>query len=322
MKAITLCTMLAAAFMMQSALGVDAPISALGAAGTLSGTFENSQGGGEHPQVVLIIPGSGPTDRDGNSPLGIAAAPYRLLAEALANSGISSVRIDKRGMFGSAATGLDANEVTIDAYASDVHAWIKKLLNRTGNRCVWVLGHSEGALVAEVAARNGDGICGLILVSGAGRNAADLLTSQLKENAANAPILSQALTAIDALRAGHRVDVSSFPAPLQHLFNPAVQDYEINWFSFDPVNELKVFRGPVLVIQGTHDLQTSVPDAEKLSSARPGITLKTIDGMNHVWKIPAGGRAANLASYRDSSLPLAPGLAKAVTDFIKVHGTH
>ncbi len=63
--------------------------------------------------IILIIAGSGPTDRNGNSPLGVNAAPYRLLAEGLAAEGIGSVRIDKRGLFGSLTAVRDANAVTI-----------------------------------------------------------------------------------------------------------------------------------------------------------------------------------------------------------------
>ena len=69
------------------------------AAGDLHGTLLSR---GKKAPVVLIVPGSGPTDRDGNNPLGVQAQPYKLLAEALFEDGIATVRIDKRGMFGSA----------------------------------------------------------------------------------------------------------------------------------------------------------------------------------------------------------------------------
>src|SRR5579872_958445 len=59
--------------------------------------------------MALIIPGSGPTDRDGNSPLGVKGSTYRLLAEGLAAHGIGTVRIDKRGMFASTAAVADGN---------------------------------------------------------------------------------------------------------------------------------------------------------------------------------------------------------------------
>ncbi|MFC5743726.1 alpha/beta hydrolase [Dyella tabacisoli] len=315
-----LCITLAAALMTQSVMSAEKNISTHVASGTLGGTLLTTDSDHGHSPLVLIIPGSGPTDRDGNNRLGVTGAPYRMLAAALAQHGISSLRIDKRGLFGSANQGLDPNDATIDAYADDIHAWVKEIRATTAHTCVWVLGHSEGGLVAGVAARKPDGICGLILVSAAGQNGADVIKRQLQSNPANAPLLPRAFSAIESLRAGHRVDVSSFPAPLQSLFNPAVQNYLINWFSFDPAQELKGFAGPIIVIQGTDDLQINLDDATRLASARPGIALKTIHGMNHVLKLPAAGVAANLASYADPSMPLAPELAPAIADFILKHG--
>src|SRR5207302_1087272 len=122
--------------LMTAAALASIPLSALGPNGPLAGTYLDA---GRSAPVVLIIPGSGPTDRDGNNPLGVTAAPYRLLAEALAGKGVSSVRIDKRGMFGSKAAVPDPNNVTITDYAADVHQWIAAIRKRTGAHCVWVL---------------------------------------------------------------------------------------------------------------------------------------------------------------------------------------
>src|SRR6476620_4570229 len=121
------------------------PMTVPGPKGGIAGTFVDA---GRGSPVVLIIPGSGPTDRDGNNPMGVTAAPYRLLAEALATKGVSSLRADKRGMFASKAAIADANAVTIADYAADAHNWIGMLRERTGANCVWLLGHSEGGLVA------------------------------------------------------------------------------------------------------------------------------------------------------------------------------
>ena len=115
------------------------PLTAPGPQGPLAGTFENA---GQGSPIVLMIPGSGPTDRDGNSPLGLTAGSLRLLAEALAADGVSSVRVDKRGMFGSKAAVADPNKVTIGDYAADVHSWVKSIRDKTHAKCVWVLGHS------------------------------------------------------------------------------------------------------------------------------------------------------------------------------------
>lgn len=118
---------------------------------------------------MLINPGSGPTDRDGNNPLVSKAAPYRLLAEELATKGVSTVRIDKRGMFASAGAIPDAAAVTFGDYAHDVRAWVEAARHQTGAKCVWLLGHSEGGLVALEAAQRHEVICGLVLVATTGR---------------------------------------------------------------------------------------------------------------------------------------------------------
>jgi pimeloyl-ACP methyl ester carboxylesterase len=151
------------------------PIEASGPKGPLAGTLLRTPG--TQGPVALIIPGSGPTDRDGNNPLGVRAASYRLLAEGLFHQGVNTVRIDKRGMFGSAAAVVDPNAVTIADYVADTDAWVQAIRATTGAPCVWLIGHSEGGLVALATAKEVKNLCGLVLVSAAGRPMGDVLKS-------------------------------------------------------------------------------------------------------------------------------------------------
>jgi uncharacterized protein len=282
------------------------------AAGELHGTLISPH---ENAPVVLIVPGSGPTDRDGNNPLGIQAQPYKLLAEALFAENIATVRVDKRGMFGSAAAG-DPNAVTIDKYAEDYRAWIDTIRAETGRKCVFLLGHSEGALMVSAAAEGRADVCGIILVSGIGRKLGDVLREQLRANPANAPILDQALAAIAELEAGRHVDVATMHPALMQLFAPEVQDFLISEMAADPVDVLRRSKKRTLIVQGSNDIQVSVADARLLDKA-PQTRLEIIDGMNHVLKEAPADRAANLTTYANPDLPLAEGLARTIRRFVK-----
>jgi uncharacterized protein len=294
---------------------VEAYLDAPGPQGPLKGTML----GPSDPKgaVILIIPGSGPTDRDGNSPLGIKASTYKLLAEGLAEKGIATVRIDKRGLFGSAGAVPDANAVSMDDYAADVRAWVDVIRKKTGAPCVWLLGHSEGGLVALASSRSSADVCGLILAATPGRPLGAVLREQLKANPANAPILSEALAAIDGLEAGRRVDVSGMNPALLPLFNPAVQGFLISVFAVDPARLIGEWKKPVLILQGERDIQTGVSDAELLKKAAPSAKLVLLPDVNHVLKtVTSPSRGANLAAYADPSLPLASAVITEIVDFI------
>jgi pimeloyl-ACP methyl ester carboxylesterase len=273
--------------------------------------------------TVLIVPGSGPTDRDGNNPLGVKASTYRLLAEGLAAQGVATLRIDKRGMYASAGAVKDPNAVTIADYVADVNAWVATLRKDTGAPCVWVLGHSEGGLVAlATAAKKGPGICGLVLASAPGRPMGEVLRGQLKANPANAPLLAQALPALDALEKGQHVDTQALPAPLQGLFRSNVQGYLIDAFSYDPAKLIAGLPLPVLVLQGQRDLQIGEADARLLAQADPKAELVLLPDVNHPLKsVTSDDPRVNMAAYADPSLPLAPGVVDAITGFLARHPT-
>ncbi len=289
-------------------------IAAVGPTGELRGTYLAPR---EGQPMVLIIPGSGPTDRDGNSPLGVRAASLRLLAEALATRGIGSVRIDKRGMFGSVGAAADPNAVTIGAYAEDVAAWVDAARQRSGARCIWLLGHSEGGLVALVAGQSNPAICGVITVSAPGRPLAIVLREQLTAQLAGTPLLEPAFAAIARLEVGERVDPANIPAPLMGLFAPSVQGFLIDFMARNPAHLAASLTVPMLIVQGDADIQTGVADAQALAGGNPRAQLAILLGVNHVLKsASANDRAANVASYANPDLPLAPNVAAVIDEFL------
>ena len=297
---------------------VESEISAPGPDGPLQGLMLSP--GKDGAPVVLIVPGSGPTDRDGNSLHGLDTDTYKLLAQGLAAHGIASVRIDKRGMFSSHAAIPNANNVTIADYASDVHAWAAAIREKAGAKCVWVLGHSEGGLVAMVAARdNPPDICGLVLVAAPGRKFGELIKDQLRSNPANAPFLDEALRDIDTLAAGKRVEVSEAKTrpEVYMIFQPAVQGFLIDLMSYDPPHVLAACKERVLILQGERDFQVGADDARRLAAADPAAKLMLLPDINHVLKtVTSDDKQANLKTYFDPKLPLAPGIVDDIADFI------
>jgi pimeloyl-ACP methyl ester carboxylesterase len=295
---------------------VRADIDAPGPAGPLRGTLLSPAA--HDVPVVLIVPGSGPTDRNGNGPNGLRASTYRLLADGLLNRGIASVRIDKRGMYGSASAIPDADDVTLDDYAADVHSWVATIRKRTGASCVWVLGHSEGGLVALVAAQHAANICGLILVSTAGRPLGQVLREQLQSNPANASILDNAMSVLEALKAGQTVDATKIDPALMPLFRPQVQRFLMSELAVDPASLLAGYTKPVLIVQGLLDLQVAPQNAQLLKHANPHAELVLVAGANHVLKaVRTRDRKDNLAAYSDPDRPLADHVVEVISTFVQ-----
>ena len=269
--------------------------------------------GGPTRASALIIAGSGPTDRDGNSPLGVSASSYRLLAEGLAEQGIATVRTDKRGVGESAAALTAEADLRFTHYSDDARAWAAETARLTGQPCAWLIGHSEGALVALVAVAGGDeAVCGLVLLAGPGRPIGAVLREQLAN--APEPLRSQAGAILTELEAGR--PVTDVPPQLAALFRPSVQPYLISWLPLDPAALVAAWDGPVMIGQGTTDIQVGLTDANAMAAARPDARLAIWEGVNHLLKIAPADRAANMATYRDPTLPLAPGVVDDVAGFI------
>lgn len=289
-----------------SALSVETPT------GTLHGTWLQPTRG--TAAAAVILPGSGPTDRDGNSAqFGIQAATYRLLAEDLARDGIATARIDKRGIGESAPGATAEQDLRFGHMVDDALAWAQRAAQETGQPCAWLIGHSEGALVALAAANQAPRrVCGLVLLSGAGRPAGDVLREQLAS--LPEPLKTEAYDTISELEAGRTV--ANPPASLAALFRPSVQPYLISWLALDPAELIAQWPGPVMIGQGETDIQTTLVDARRMAHAQSHARLILWPGVNHVLKVAPADRQANIATYMDPDLPLAPGVAEAVGEFI------
>jgi len=99
-------------------------------------------------------------------------------------------------------------------------------------------------------------------------------------------------------------------------FRLSIQPFIISWIKYDPQIEISKLKIPVLILQGTSDLQVTVEDAKRLSTANPKASLVLIENMNHVFRIVGNDIQANTKSYSDPSLPISDQLVKSITDFI------
>jgi len=255
--------------------------------------------------VVLIIAGSGPTDRNGNSPM-LALNIYLKLANALAARGIASVRYDKRFVAASRAAASAEADLRFDTYVDDAVAWIAKLRGDARFSRVVVAGHSEGSLIGAVAEQRAP-LDAFVSIAGAGFPAPEVLSTQLAAQLRENPaLLGQARTILTALTEGRTVPAADVPASLMALFRPSVQPYLISWFQYDPRVEIAKVKAPVVIVQGSHDLQVAVEDGRALARACPSADFVLIENMTHVLTDDPGTTLAQQLSgaYADAERPL------------------
>jgi pimeloyl-ACP methyl ester carboxylesterase len=288
-------------------------VAVAGLSGTLLKPKFSKAEGNEHPPVMLLIGGSGPTDRNGN-PGGTGPGELRQLAEQLAEIGIASLRYDKRGVGRSPAPGLREEDLVLNAYVDDAVAWLDWLQQRSDLGKRIVAGHSEGGLIAMLAAKRSP-VASIILLATPGRKVADVMRDQLQRIGMDPPLQAAALTVLASLERGEKVP-SVNPA-LQALFRPSVQPYLISELSIDPAKELKNLALPVMIVSGGHDLQVSSADAALLSAERPDATRLDVPGMNHVLKMAPADRAGQQDAYSNPNLALAEGLVDAIANFVR-----
>jgi pimeloyl-ACP methyl ester carboxylesterase len=290
---------------------VGEPVELRVSGGTLAGIIDLPPGPGPWP-VVLLHPGSGPTDKDGNNPL-MRNDSLKMLGRGLAAKGVAVLRVDKLGIGGSAKVPLKEEDLRLERYAADVTAWVALLRKDPRFTKVAIVGHSEGALIGLLAAADAKPDA-FVSLCGPGRPLADVIREQLKARLPK-ELAASAEKVIAELEAGRTV--KDPPAALNALFRPSVQPYLISMFSHDPAKLAAAYPGPLLAVTGTTDIQISGADGRRLAAARPGFQHVAIEGMNHVLKPVAKAELlAQLPSYGDPTIPLHPELVGVVAGFL------
>jgi hypothetical protein len=281
------------------------------ALGPIKGTLTSPLNPSKKLPLVILIAGSGPTDRDGNNPM-MKNNSLKLLAEALSAKGIAVLRYDKRLIAKSQVPDLKESDLRFDTYINDVSDWITKMKAEKKYAKIIIAGHSEGSLIGMVAAHLSQANA-FISIAGAGDPADQILKKQLSAQ----PKMVQDLCfpIIDSLKVSKTV--SNVSPMLNSLFRASVQPYLISWFKYNPATEIAKLKVPTLIIQGTNDIQISTEDANILYAKSQKGQLILIENMNHVLKIVPGDKAANIQSYSNPSLPLSTQLVDGIVQFVQ-----
>ncbi|MFH4966035.1 alpha/beta hydrolase [Gaetbulibacter sp. M235] len=260
------------------------------------------------PNLAIIIGGSGPTDRNGNQSF-LNNNSLKKLAEDLTNNDIATFRYDKRIVKQIRTGKIDPN-IMFDDFVTDAISVIEYFKNSKNFNHIFVIGHSQGSLVGMLAAK--DKADGFISIAGPGQSIDNIIIEQIGKTY---PVLTNdAKRVIESLRKG--IKTNDYPQELATVFNKDIQSFMMNWMQYNPVDEIKKLQMPILLINGTKDLQVEPKEAELLNEAVPNSTLKLIDKMNHVLVTIDGDNLENSKSYNEPFRKLSDELIETISNFI------
>lgn len=270
--------------------------------------------------AILIVAGSGPTDRHGNSAAGLSTYSYKMLGEALAKDGVAVMRYDKRGVGLSSIPAEDVPNLVFEDYIDDARTCVEYLRNEGFERVV-VVGHSEGGLIAlALAAEDECCLDGVVLLCAPGYNMAEILNYQLSQQLVPAymGLMVKSTNIINALKAGNMVAEADIPKELIGLFHPTVQPFIISNMRYEPTLLAAECRMPMLIVSGGRDIQVSLANGKRLHEAQPAAEHVVFENMTHVLKdADTSDRVMQLMSvYTNANQPLTEGVAVKIAEFI------
>lgn len=286
--------------------------------GTISATIDMPVEGSD--TAVLIVAGSGPTDRNGNSGAGLNTFCYKMMSESLVEGGYAVMRYDKRGIGGSPIPAEDVPNLVFEDFIDDARTCVEYLRNEGFERVI-VAGHSEGGLIAlALAAEEECCLDGVVLLCAPGYNMAEILNYQLSQQLVPAymGLMIKSTNIINSLKAGKMVAEADIPKELIGLFHPTVQPFIISNMQYEPTELAARCRVPMLVVSGGRDIQVSVSNGERLHDANPAAEHRTFENMTHVLKdADTSDRMAQLMGiYTNANLAITETLAPTIVEFL------
>jgi len=260
--------------------------------------------------LVIFIQGSGPTDRNGNQSR-MKNDGIKKIARELAKNGIASYRFDKR-IFKMKELKMQEEDLRFEDFSEDVEDILKYFEEQDTFDNLIIAGHSEGSLIGILAAT--EKADALISLAGAGEPIDNIIVEQV--NKMSPELGENARKALDEIKENGKT--TNYNPMLESLFRASVQPYMYSWMKFNPSAEIKKLNIPVLIINGTADIQVETKQAEMLKSGKEEAKLVIIDNMNHIFReIESKDRLVNTKSYNEPDLPLHPELIPVITEFIK-----
>lgn len=260
--------------------------------------------------LLIISQGSGPTNRNGNQMMMISNYAKQL-SDSLQQRGLNNFSYDKRTVK-YIKEGKIPSDMAFENFVVDLVDVIK-YFKSNGYTNIHLVGHSQGSLVSFKAAKI-EAVESVISIAGTARTIDIVITEQV---AGQYPTLKEALEkGFKELKATDTIlKVNPF---LQSVFAPKNQKFLNSYAQADPVDAVKALDDlPILVINGTKDIQVPLKDARALDSIAKNSKLIEIENMNHVYRLIEGDRSENVASYTNKDQAISSELVESIVKFVK-----
>lgn len=266
-----------------------------------------------NPPLAIIIAGSGPTDRNGNQMM-MKNNSLKLLAESLSNDGIATFRYDKRIVkLMQDRTNFSEKDFKFDDFIEDATAVVDFFSASKEFSSIYIIGHSQGSLVGMASVSTRDDVAGFISIAGAGQSIDKVIIDQLGKQAPG--LKENAIAAFNDIRLTGQS--KNYSPGLASIFRADIQPFISSWMQYDPQVLVAGLEIPVLLINGTNDIQVNEEEAKLLQEAQKNASLLLIENMNHIFRTITAPGMDNQKSYNEPTRAISPQLPIAISTFIK-----
>lgn len=257
--------------------------------------------------LIIWVHGSGNVDRNGNQVPQVKANYIKQFRDAMNKNGIAFFSYDKR------TANKDNFKLLKDMrfahLVEDAQIAVAHFKNDKRFSEIIIAGHSQGSLVAMLASK---GCTKYISLAGTARTIDHILTEQISKQS---PMLG-AVTKLHLKELKETGKIAEVNPMLMRIFAPQNQAFLASWILYDPSAEIKRINIPILIVNGTKDIQVPTTEAEALHKANPNSKLVLIQQMNHVLK-QIDKDEDNMKSYFSANYPLSQQLTQTIVNFIK-----